>query len=520
MKFHEYFESNADAFPERTAATFDGKSVVYGELDALAERHRAALVGHGARPGDRVVLYAELSAEAVAAVIGILKAGCVVVTTHPSFDRRKLVHQAREADAAFLVTDRPDVFEGVFDETPLDAVLPLGGGPEAEPLLRRRPPAVPRSDDAGIPLEGELAALFYTSGSSSAPKGVAVSHGNMVAAFEAVTSYQANTADDVVLTFTPIGSDFGFHNVMMPLAFGGRVVACRALPEDPRALIDLVDRERVTGIHAFPPVLARLCGLDDLHRYEVPSLRYVSSSGQRLPVEHIRRLRDAFPRVLIHSMYGLTECKRVAYLPPDEIDRHPDSVGRPLPGVRAHIVGDDGRPVTEPGAVGELAVAGDLVMQGYWRRPELTRRVIRRDVLGESRLLLTGDLFRRDRDGLLYWVARRDEVFARSVFKVDPHEVEARIRELPGVADCAVVPVADDSAGSVPVACVVPRDRAGVGEREVIDHCAERLDWHMVPARVVFHRRLPLTASGKTDRRALARALEESGRDGAKGGAR
>ncbi|WP_285761784.1 class I adenylate-forming enzyme family protein [Nocardiopsis ansamitocini] len=514
MRFHARFERNAATFPGRTAVTLAGRDVSYGELDVLAERHRTALVGRGAVAGDRVALYAELSVQTIAAVIGILKAGCVLVTTHPSFSRRKLCHQINETEAAFLITGRPDTFSGVFDETPLDAVLPVDTGRSApRTLVRSRPLASPRSADPQIPLEGSLAALFYTSGSSGAPKGVATSHENMDAAFRAVTAHQKNTADDAVLTFTPIGSDFGFHNVMMPLSFGGRVVAFPAMPVRPHELIELINREQVTALHAFPPVLAHLCRADDLHRYALPSVRYISSSGQRLPPEHIARLRKAFPDVLIHSMYGLSECKRVAYLPPEEADRRPTSVGLPLPEVRTYLVDDDGRLVTGHDTVGELAVAGDLVTQGYWRDPELTSRVLKRNVFGEAKVFFTGDLFRKDRDGFLYWVARRDELFARAMVKVDPQEVEARVRAFPGVADCAVVPLADELAGSVPVACVVLDEGAAADPEAIVEHCARTLDWHMVPARVVFHDVLPLTDSGKTDKRALVRGLEASESD-------
>ncbi|UNZ21049.1 class I adenylate-forming enzyme family protein [Streptomyces sp. 891-h] len=506
---HALFTRHAVARPRRAALTIDGVHTSYGQLNALAEEYADTLPLVGARPGDRVVVYAEISVDLVAAVLGLLKAGCCVATTHQTFGRNKLVHQIREADAAVLVTDRAEDLGDLFGDTDLNAVIPLGGGT----VLRRTRPVVRDRGGAGIPVEGPLGALFYTSGSSADPKGVAISHANMSAAFTAVTRYLASSADDVVLSFSSIGSDFGFYNIMMPLAFGGRAVLHRRLPDGPEQIVETIDREGVTAVHAFPSMLTRLCAHEDLGGYAIPSVRYLCSTGQRLPPEHIAALRGAFPALRIHSMYGLTECKRVCGLPPEEIDRRPGSVGKPIPGVRATLVDDAGEPVTEPDTVGELAVSGDLVMQGYWRRPELTARVLHTDP-ADGRTFLTGDLFTRDRDGYLYWVRRKDDGFSRTLFQVDPHEIEALLRGRPDVVDAAVVPVPDERSGNVPAACVVLRERSAVSAEELRDFCAERLDWHMVPVRVALYKELPRTASGKTDRLALSRAMARNDSSG------
>lgn len=490
---HALFEATATAAPERPAVTIDGVTTTYGELNATADGHAAFLRELGLAQGDRVVIYAEPSADAVAAVIGVLKAGCCVVTTHPSFDRRKLVLQIADSDASVLVTDRPEHRDDLFADTDLDAVLLLGDGSTA---VRRAPR--PRAG-AGIAVDDDIAAVFYTSGSSADPKGVVIGHRAMTAAHRAVTGYLGTTADDVVLSYTPIGSDFGFYNVMMPLALGARVVLGSGWPDSPADLAAVIDDHGVTAVHAFPTLLGVLCQVDA----PMPSLRYITSTGQKLSAERSAALRRNLPHVALHSMYGLTECKRVAGLPPHELAERPSSVGRPIPGVRTYLVAD-GVEVSE--GVGELVVAGDLLMQGYWRRPVETDLVLRRNVLGEEKVLFTGDLFRRDDEGRLHWLSRTDDVFSRSTLQVNPHEVEARLREHPGVADAVVVPVPDAGDGEAPLAVVVRA--AAVSERDLLDHCAAALDRHAVPIAVVFRDELPRTDSGKTDRRAIGRSVD------------
>jgi acyl-coenzyme A synthetase/AMP-(fatty) acid ligase len=520
--YHRIFEANARAFPDRRAVVVNGRRATYGEIDRMAGLVAGALARRGIAPGDRVAIYTETTVEAIAAALGILKAGCVLVTTHHTFGTRKLIHQVKEADARALVAGNADGLGPVFDETDLVVAIAIDR-PPARPDdrilafadVKDRPADFePPQDDGARDGAGDragdgadrLGAIFYTSGSTSNPKGVAVNHSNMVAAFRAVTKYLESSPEDVILSYSHMGSDFGFYNSTMPLLFGGVAVVEREIPERPERIVEVIQEQGVTGLHVLPPLIARLVRAEDLASHAIPTVRYISSTGQPLPAPHIRALREAFPAVDVLSMYGMNECKRIAYLPPREIDRRPDSVGKAIPGVRAYIVGDDGAPVTEPGVVGELAVAGDLVMQGYWKNPELTAQRLRRGLFGEERVFFTGDLFRMDEEGFLYFVSRRDEVFGRFLFKVNPKEIERHIMTHDAVAEVVVVPVPDEAAGKVPKACVVLKKGARATGEEIIRHCADHLDWHMVPVSVAFLDALPRTQTGKTATHGLAGA--------------
>jgi acyl-CoA synthetase (AMP-forming)/AMP-acid ligase II len=203
-------------------------------------------------------------------------------------------------------------------------------------------------------------------------------------------------------------------------------------------------------------------------------------------------------------MYGLTECKRVAYLPPELIDRKPTSVGVAIPGTEAWIEDEQGRRIDTPGQAGELVVRGAHVMVGYWNRPEETARALRPGRYPYERELRTGDLFRQDADGHLYFIARRDDLIKTAGERVGPREVENVLYEMEAVKEAAVIGVPDATLGSAIKAFLALRDGAALSEAEVIRHCQKRLEKFMVPKHVAFVDALPKTATGKISKQGLA----------------
>ncbi|WP_234633792.1 class I adenylate-forming enzyme family protein [Agrobacterium vitis] len=500
--FHHYFEQSVRKDPQKVAVTLEGKSATYAELDVLAKEVAGELAEKGIHAGDRVAIYGDFSIRLLGAVLSIFKAGAILVTVHHTFGPSKLMFQVQDSGARALITDRSHELQAELSEATL-IVLDVNGVSLEAPIARGGAGKQAHSQSLNV-ADDNIAVIFYTSGSTARPKGVAVNHRNMIAAFDAVSGYLENTSSDVVLSYSTLASDYGFYNVMMPLMFGGTAVVERALPPDPDTILELIEKHGVTALHVFPPVIFHLLKATALYERIPRSLRYISSSGQVLPIRHIRCLREAWPDVKIFSNYGLTECKRVAFLPPEEIDIRPESVGRPVPGVRTYLAEEDGGLVTKAGQVGELVVAGDLLMQRYWNMPEETARRLHTDIFGEERVFFTGDLFRTDDNGYLYYVARKDDVFARNLFKVNPREIERLLMLHEAVSEAAVIPVPDDSAGHVPKALIVIKSNTGVTATELIDYCSKHLDWHMVPVFVEFVDELPRTLSGKTAVRALS----------------
>jgi long-chain acyl-CoA synthetase len=222
-----------------------------------------------------------------------------------------------------------------------------------------------------------------------------------------------------------------------------------------------------------------------------------------LPAAHIRKLRALFPKVKIYSMYGLTECKRVSYLPPEELDARPDSVGVPMPNEEVFILDENGHDVA-PGQVGELVVRGANVMLGYWNAPVETAKKFRPGRYPGERLLYSGDLFKRDAEGFLYFVARKDDMIKTRGERVSPKEIENAILELDGVSEAAVIGVPDEILGQAIIAYIVRSKYANISDQELLKHCSRNLEPFMVPRKVVFMECFPKNPSGKVDKKQLA----------------
>jgi len=305
-----------------------------------------------------------------------------------------------------------------------------------------------------------------------------------------------------MLNVLPLSFDYGLYQVLMAFQFGGTVVLERSFTYIHAVLESLV-RERVTGFQIVPTLAALLLQLD-LSRYDFSSLRYLTSTGAALPAAHVDELARRLPHVRIYSMYGLTECKRVSYLPPSEIARRPTSVGRGMPNQEVYLV--DAAGVRQSSGIGELVIRGSHVMQGYWNQPDETAKVLRPGPIAGESVLHSGDIFRMDDDGFLYFVSRTDDIIKTRGEKVSPREVEDVLHRLDGVAEAVVVAVPDPILGEAIKAIVVPKNGASIAEQDVWRHCSAHLEDFMVPQVVEFRQALPKTANGKADRKALAAA--------------
>jgi long-chain acyl-CoA synthetase len=515
MQVESFLELSAASSPEKTALVCNGRRFTYGELEARANRLAASLTAGGVGRGDRVAIYLENSVEAVISVFAILKAGAVFVVVNPTTKADKLSYILINSRAAGLITDQTKLStlsNTVAGAPHLQGIWVAGGTPGAEFATSKRLFDLRATlDDINLSvvpptkkcIDIDLAALIYTSGSTGRPKGVMLTHLNIVSAATSITTYLENQPDDIILSVLPLSFDYGLYQLLMAFKFGGTLVLERSFTY-PYRIIELLNQERVTGFPIIPTISALLLQLD-LAAHHFPALRYITNTAAVLPTEHIRQLRRLLPDVKIFSMYGLTECKRVSYLPPDQIDIRPASVGRGMPNEEVYIVDVAGRRA-EAGVVGELVVRGSNVMKGYWELPEETDRMLKVGLLPGERVLHTGDLFRMDEDGYLYFVGRKDDIIKTRGEKVSPREVEDVLHAMPGVAEAAVLGVPDELMGEAIKAVVRPQAGVRLTAVQVIHWCSLKLESFMVPKFVDFQGEFPKTSTGKISKRKLAMA--------------
>jgi long-chain acyl-CoA synthetase len=516
-----YLHDSAQRHADKTALVCGERRCAYGELDGEANALAHALRELGLKRQERVAIYLDNGIEAVQALFAILKAGGVFVIINPQTKADKVAFILRDCSVRILVTDSrqlagagaqlvecPDLAHAVVVD--LDAhrqqddvasvLRQAGKGVHHLQSLRS---AQPRSLPPNVNINLDLASLIYTSGSTGQPKGVTLTHLNMVTAAGAITTYLCNQPDDVILSPLPLAFDYGLYQALMAIRVGGTLVLEKQFAYAYK-YIELIQKERVTGLPIVPTISAILLNLRDLDEHDFSSVRYITNTAQALPEHHIRRLRRAMPNARLYSMYGLTECKRVAYLPPDLIDRKPTSVGIAIPGTEVWIEDEQGRVITTPGQPGELIVRGAHVMVGYWNRPEETAKALRAGRYPYERELRTGDLFHQDEDGHLYFIARKDDLIKTAGERVGPREVENVLYELEAVKEAAVIGVPDDILGSAIKAFIALRDGDELSEADVIKHCQRRLERFKVPKHVAFVHELPKTATGKVSKKGLA----------------
>lgn len=508
MRVEEFLRRSAARTPGKIALVAGGQRLSFKELDVASDRLAATFVARGVRRGDRVAVFMDNCAEAVVAIFAALKAGAVFSPVNASTKADKLAYILNNSEARALVTlsRLMRTAEDALAEAPSVALTIVAGGSReptfagavhwrealaAEPLCGMR---------AGIDLD--LAMIIYTSGSTGFPKGVMMTHRNIDAAADSITTYLENTPDDVILNVLPISFDYGLYQVLMAARLGATLVLEKSFAF-PQAVFEVMRRERVTGFPIVPTMAALILQMRDLAPGAFPDLRYVTNTAAALPPAHILRLQELFPGVRLYSMYGQTECKRCTFLPPDELVRRPGSVGIAIPNTEAYVIDEAGMRVS-PGAVGELVIRGPHVMQGYWRDAAATDRALKPGVQPWERVLHTGDLFRTDEEGFLYFVGRKDDIIKSRGEKVSPKEVENVLYALPGVREAAVFGVPDPVLGQAIKAIVALDAGVTLTPEEITRHCARHLEDFMVPRTVELRDALPKSENGKIDRRAVA----------------
>jgi acyl-CoA ligase (AMP-forming) (exosortase A-associated) len=356
-------------------------------------------------------------------------------------------------------------------------------------------------------IEKDLAAILYTSGSTGKPKGVMLSHANVVAGSRIVSTYLGITENERILAVLPFSFDAGMNQLMTAFEKGGTLVLINFVFA--REIVNILLKERVTGLAGVPTLWSLLAQPNStLNKQPLTHLRYITNTGGAMPQSVLGTLRQILPDTKVFLMYGLTEAFRSTYLPPEELDRRPTSMGRAIPDTEILVLNERGE-LCKPGEPGELVHRGPTVSLGYWNRPEDTARVLRPNPLlppemGDcEKVCYSGDIVKMDEDGFLYFIGRRDTMIKSSGFRISPTEVEEVLFQTGKLRGAAVIGIPDEVLGQVIKAFVVPRDGEVLNADTLLELCAEKMPRFMLPKSVEVLGDLPKTSSGKVDYPAL-----------------
>ena len=472
------------------------KRYSYARLNDLASRLAARLVALGVRRGDRVATFLDNGLEVITAVYAAMKCGAVFMPINPLTKADKLAYLLTDAEVRLLISQETlrAEFAPALSKAACDTACLVMDHYDAATEV----PLVSSPDGA---IDIDLASIIYTSGSTGEPKGVMLTHVNMLSAARAVSHYLALKPEDVIFCALPLAFDYGLYQMLMSVMVGSCVVLERSFAF-PVKMLERMAAERVTVFPGVPTMFSLLMNLKTIDQYNLTALRLITNTAAALPATHIRALQGLFPQAQLYSMYGLTECKRVTYLPPEQLASRPTSVGRGMPNEELWLVDEANRRLPN-GSTGELVIRGSHVMRGYWRKPEATARRLKPGPLPGEMVLYSGDLFRTDADGYLYFVARKDDIIKSRGEKVSPREIENVLYSMTEIQEAAVIGVEDALLGQAIKAFVVLRDDRACTERAIIKYCAAKLESFMVPKYVTIVPSLPRTDTGKISKTGL-----------------
>lgn len=508
---HHMLLRSATRFPQKESLVDVHHRLTYEETERQTRSLAAALREIGIQRGDRVGIWLDSSVVQAISIFGISRSGGVFVPINGLLFPEQVAHIVNDCQVKGLITTQARA----RSLTPLLSTLAslqfflLTDAESDSPLdlpsysLKRLCNGRQGNDWRDTRVEKDLAAILYTSGSTGRPKGVMLSHHQVMAGSAIVSDYLGITSEERILGALPLSFDAGLNQLMTAIQHGGTFISISFVFA--REIAHALWRERVTGMGGVPTLWSLLAQpSSSLEKYSFPQLRYITNTGGRMPQAVLGILRRLLPTTKIFLMYGLTEAFRSTYLPPGELDRRPESMGKAIPNTEILVVNEKGEPC-KPGEVGELVHRGPTVSLGYWGLPELTAKVLRPHPflppeLGDGeKVCYSGDLVQMDEEGFLYFVGRRDNMIKSSGYRVSPTEVEETLFQSGKVREAGVIGVPDTILGQVIKAFVVPREGETLEPDGLIHFCAAKLPRYMVPKFVEVRAELPKTSTGKID---------------------
>jgi len=509
---HDCLRRSAQRDPDAVALIAGSERFTYHDLDRLSNQAANVMVEAGVGHGDRVLIAVENGPDFIACYFGAMKAGAVAVPVAGGPRNDRLRHVVHDCQPKVCVLDGVTAAREAADGglTGVSLVLVGRGTVPAAANVRSLSASLTAAASSAPPeraIDRQLAAIIYTSGSTGEPRGVMLTHRNIVANTESIAAYLQLDARDRGMCVLPFHYVYGLSQLHTHLAVGGSLVIENRFVF-PNVVLETMREQRVTGFAGVPSTFALLLHRSSLKDMTFPDLRYVTQAGGHMAPSRIRQWLDEGPKVPFYVMYGATEASaRLTYLPPQDLERKLGSIGKAIPGVEIVIVDDDGREIAD-GQPGELVARGANISCGYWNDPVASQE--RFTSIGYR----TGDIGYKDEDGFLFLVGRRHDMIKVGANRIGSAEVENVLHQQPDVVEAAVIGVPHELLGEVPVAFVSLRPGAVPAREPLLAFCRARLAPYKVPVAVFFRPELPKTSVGKIDKvtlRALALRMSLQG---------
>ena len=510
---HHMLRSSAARYPDKEALVHNSERLTYREVESTARGLASGLRTAGVGRGDRIGIFLEPSTFQAIAIFAASYANAVLVPMNHLLFPEQVAHIVNDCRIKCLITTTSKLQTLLpllkqMSSVSFIVILRDNEVPDLSmPVYVFQDLSATNAGPAGdLCVEKDLAAIIYTSGSTGKPKGVMLTHAQIMAGATIVSTYLDITANDRILALLPFSFDAGLNQIMTGFQQGSTLVLNTFTLA--REIVHVLAKETITGLAGVPTLWTLMAQQQSgLRKTRLPNLRYITNTGGVMPKPVLDTLRKLLPDTQIFLMYGLTEAFRATYLPPNELERRPRSIGKAIPGTEILVINDHGH-LCKPGEVGELVQRGPTVSLGYWEQPDLTNRVLRPHPFPspanqEEKVCYSGDLVTTDEEGFLYFVGRRDTMIKSSGYRISPTEVEDVLFDSGRICAAAVIGVPDEILGQHIKAFIVLKDGEAQDTEWFLRFCSEKMPRYMVPKSIEYVDDLPKTRNGKVDYQTL-----------------
>ncbi len=500
MQVHDFLLNASKNNPEGKAVWDKGEWLTYREIDKSSNSVASFIQNCGINRGDRVAVLLENSADYVSIYFGILKAGAVVVGLNTETNSESLAYLLNNSDSRMIFSSKKGakhLLKTLPDCPAVETVITIHSGEELNANIGTRKLAnidevykTPEIDKPVRSIDIDLAEIVYTSGSTGNPKGVMLTHLNLVQNMNSINSYLDLTEKDRIMTILPFYYIYGKSLLLTHFLAGGSVVIDNSFTY-PNKILETMKKTSVTGFAGVPSTFMILLNRSNLKNTKLDSLRYVTQAGGAMAPAVQKEVVKAFEPARVFIMYGATEAApRLSWLDPELLFSKWGSIGIPVDNVDLLIVDSEGNELPR-GEVGEIAARGSNIMKGYWKDPEETAKVLK------NGMYFTGDLGKQDQEGFFHVVGRSKDIIKVKGFRVGAKEIEETILEIDDVHETAVVGVDDPVLGEAVLALIIPKQKGWNDSEKVMGYLKEKLPAIKVPKYIEFREEFPKNESGK-----------------------